>query len=125
MRIEPRIDGVVEWSRSIEGYLEFETEVTKFGDWIISHSDIDDAVLNTEKIWWRASQSLAISSGPEKYLFALAEPVTDDYKFPFHVTYTKSGTYLGKLFNLIFLLSGIYLAFVIWSLLVNFVLAEM
>ena len=119
MRKEPRVDGVLEWSRSEEGQLEFEYESTKFGDWIIRHSDIEHAVLNSERLWFRPTQTLAISAGEDHYLFALAERVDRDYSFPFPVTFTNTGSFLGKLFNLIMLLLGVYLLFLLWTLLVN------
>ena len=120
MRKEPRIDGVLEWSRSEEGTLEFESEVTRFGDWLIYNSEIDNAVLNSERLWFRSTLTLAISSGPDHYLFALVEHVDRNYQFPFPVTFTNTNSFLGKLINLIMLLLGIYLVFLMWSLIVNF-----
>ena len=122
MRREPRVDGVLEWSRSEEGSIEFEGEITKFGDWIIHNNEIENAVLNTEKLLWNSTQSLAIRSESGEYLFVLSEPVNETYQFPFPTSFTYSSSFFGKLMKLIFIMSGVYLAFVLWSLITNFVL---
>jgi hypothetical protein len=116
MRQEPRIDGVLEWSRSVEGEIVFESDFTKFGDWTISNDEIKNAVLNSERYFWRRSQSLAIESGSGKYMFMLAVPVDNTYNFPFPVFFTHSVSYIGKIFRLVEIFGLIYIAFLIWSI---------
>jgi hypothetical protein len=111
MRQEPRIDGVLEWSRPVEGEIVFETGVTKFNDWSISNKEITNAVLNSEKYFFKHTQSLAIESESGKYMFALAEPADNTYKFPFPVTFTNSVSPIGKLFRIVAIFGLVYIAY--------------
>lgn len=104
-RLEPRLDGVVEWSRGELGELTFGPEEATFKDWSIPYEAISDAVLNTERILLKEVQSLAIDAETGKYLFTLHTPLAQAADFPFSVRITEQRSTLGKL-----VLFGIVLA---------------
>ena len=113
MRQEPRIDGVLEWSRPVEGEIVFEGGITKFSNWSISNREIKNAVLNSERYFLRRTQTLAIESESGKYMFMLAEPVDNTYDFPFPVTFIQSVSYIGKIFRIAAIIGLIYIAFLV------------
>lgn len=46
-RLEPRLDGVVEWLRGELGELTSGPEEVTFKDWSVPYAAVTDAVLNT------------------------------------------------------------------------------
>ena len=113
MRQEPRIDGVLEWSRPIEGEIVFEADITSFSDWSIFNGDVKNAVLNSEKYFLRRAQTLAIESESGKYMFMLAKPVGNNHEFPFPVTITQSISPIGKIFRVVAVSGLIYIAYLL------------
>ena len=69
--MEPRIDQVVEWSRSKKDKLEIDDYGICFGEWTIPREMVKDAVLNTERIVIKKRQSLLVDCGEGKYIFGL------------------------------------------------------
>jgi hypothetical protein len=116
-RKEPRIDGVLEWSRPEKGILVFQDGETIFKDWIIRNEEIDEAVLNSEKMYWKLTQSLAIRSGTDEYLFSLTEPLSSSHNFPFDVHTTSKASFAGKFVKFFLIFGGVYLAMYLLSFL--------
>lgn len=96
-RLEPRIDGVVEWSRGEIGELELGLDSAMFKDWLIPYVAIDDAVLNTERLLLKKVQCLAIEAETGRYMFILHKPIEPAHEFPFPVRITERRSAYGKL----------------------------
>lgn len=97
MRQEPRLDGVIDWSYPTEGHLEIGLKSCRFGDWLIDNQSVDEAVVNTESMFFRKNQQLVIRAGSDKYMFGLFEPIDNSYQFPFNVQFTRSRSFAGKI----------------------------
>ena len=98
LRVEPRIDNVKEWSRGETGNLDLGANQLTLDDWSVPYRSIQDAVLNTETMFFRKVQTLAIKSDAGEYMFTLHEPMEETSKLLFPVRITERKSPIGKLF---------------------------
>ena len=94
--MEPRIDGVVEWSHPAEGLLKLFDDKITFNKWEIPVEGISDAVLNTERLMFKKRQTLLIRGESGKYSFGFYDLIEDDFEFPFAVRRTERRSFVGK-----------------------------
>ena len=114
VRREPRLDGVLEWSRGEDGDLTFESNRVRFNDWSIPYTNILDAVLNRETILFRKTLTLAIRAEAGEFMFSFYEPKEELKDIPFEIRTTERRSFIGKLFLLMIILFLVNLA---WNLL--------
>ena len=114
VRREPRVDGVLEWSRGENGELNFESNRVTFNDWSIPYTNVLDAVVNRESILFRKTQTLAIRSEDGQFMFYFHKPTEELRDIPFEIRVTEKRSFIGKLFLLMIIL---FLVNLVWNLL--------
>ena len=97
LRLEPRVDDVLEWSRGELGELTLGPDEATFKDWSIPYAAISEAALNTERMLFKRVQCLAIDAETGKYIFTLHNPIATADDFPFSVRTTERRSAIGKL----------------------------
>jgi len=120
IRTEPRFDQALEWSSQEKGELLLTSDTCKFNEWVIENHSIDNAVVNTEKLFDRANQSLAIQCGEQKYLFGFYTPITEDFDFPFPVRFTNNRSFAGKALRYLKIIAVGYGVFLLIMFLLSF-----
>jgi len=115
VRREPRVDGDLEWSRGENGDLSFESNQITFNDWSISYTNILDAVLNRATILFKKTQTLAIRSEDDEFMFSFYEPKAELNGVPFEIRTTERRSFIGRLFILMIILFLINLAWNLWK----------
>jgi hypothetical protein len=118
LRREPRVDGVLEWSRGEPGNLNIGTSRLTFNDWSIPYDSIYDAVLNKETMFFRKTQTLAIKSDEGEFMFSFHEPIEEVNEIPFQIRITERRSFIGKLFLFGFIMLLVNIA---WNLLKAFI----
>ena len=113
VRREPRVDGVLEWSRGEDGDLTFESNRVTFNDWSIPYVNILDAVVNRETVLFKKTQTLAIRSEDGEFMFSFYKPEEELNEIPFEIRTTEKRSFIGKLFLLMIILFLVNLA---WNL---------
>lgn len=114
IRLEPRVDDVVEWSRGEDGELEFGPDTVTFMGWSVPYVLIQDAVLNSERMYLRKVQCLALKAETGQYMFTLHQPIATANDFPFPVRVTERRTLVGKW---VFLGVAVFILKLTWDIL--------